>query len=53
MKFTQIALVAANTKAYASTGLASSRIYYYRVRATNAAGNSPYSNTASARTPRR
>jgi hypothetical protein len=48
--FSQIATVGANTTSYASTGLQSNRIYYYRVRAYNSVGNSAYSNTASART---
>jgi len=46
--FTQIATVAANTTAYANTGLAASTSYSYRVRAYNAAGDSDYSNIASA-----
>jgi galactose oxidase-like protein/fibronectin type III domain protein/Kelch motif protein len=48
--FTQIATVAANIKAYTDTGLTASTKYYYRVRAYNSAGNSAYSNTASATT---
>ena len=48
--FAQIATVGANVKTYANTGLSSYTSYYYRVRAYNAAGNSAYSNTASART---
>jgi hypothetical protein len=48
--FTQIATLGANATAYSSTGLRRNRVYYYRVRAYNAAGNSGYSNTASART---
>ena len=51
--FTQIATVGTDVKTYASTGLSSKKKYYYRVRATNAAGNSAYSNTASATTLRR
>jgi chitinase len=51
--FTQIATVGANVTTYASTGLKGSKMYYYRVRATNAAGNSAYSNIASATTPLR
>jgi hypothetical protein len=50
--FTQIATVGANVTSYASTGLQKNKTYYYRVRAYNASGDSAYSNTASARTPR-
>ena len=46
--FTQIATVAGNVTNYANTGLNASTSYSYRVRAFNAAGNSEYSNTASA-----
>jgi hypothetical protein len=42
--------LAANTTAYSSTGLAAATQYYFRVRAYNAAGNSAYSNEASATT---
>ena len=48
--FSQIAVVAANAVSYASTGLFKNRIYYYRVRATNASGDSAYSNTAAVTT---
>jgi subtilisin family serine protease len=48
--FTQIASIAANSTSYSDTGLAASTTYYYRVRAFNGAGNSAYSNTASATT---
>ncbi|MBI5383637.1 MAG: fibronectin type III domain-containing protein, partial [Verrucomicrobia bacterium] len=48
--FTQIATVGANVTSYANTGLSTSTTYYYRVRASNAAGNSAYSATASATT---
>jgi hypothetical protein len=51
--FARIATLGANATSYASTGLKANRTYYYRVRATNAAGPSGYSNTASATTPRR
>ncbi|MFB3903666.1 MAG: LamG-like jellyroll fold domain-containing protein [Acidobacteriota bacterium] len=40
----------ANQTSYQSTGLSASTTYYYRVRATNAAGDSANSNTASATT---
>jgi carboxypeptidase T len=50
--FTQIATVGANVKSYANTGLTRNTTYRYRVRAYNAAGNSAYSNIASATTPR-
>src|SRR5207302_424984 len=49
--FTQVALVGANVTAYSDTGLAAATKYYYRVRATNAAGDSAYSNVASGTTP--
>ncbi len=42
--------VAANTTSYSATGLAASTTYYYRVRATNAVGDSANSNTANATT---
>jgi hypothetical protein len=48
--FAAIATVAANVTSYQSTGLAASTAYSYRVRASNAGGNSAYSNTASATT---
>ena len=37
-------------RTYAATGLSPSTAYQFRVRANNAAGDSPYSNTASATT---
>src|ERR1019366_6323494 len=46
--FTQIASLAGNAAAYSNTGLTAGTLYYYRVRAQNAAGTSAYSNTASA-----
>jgi calcineurin-like phosphoesterase family protein/purple acid phosphatase-like protein/fibronectin type III domain protein len=46
VNFTQIALVGANIVTYQNNGLTSGVRYYYRVRATNAAGDSAYSNTA-------
>lgn len=51
--FTQIAVTAANVRTYSNTGLAGNKTYYYRVRATNAAGSSAFSNTASAKTPKK
>jgi hypothetical protein len=43
----------ANVRTFANTGLARSTTYTYRVRAYAGSSNSAYSNTASARTPRR
>jgi hypothetical protein len=48
--FVEIATVGANVKTFTDTGLTGRTIYTYRVRAYNDAGNSAYSNTASART---
>lgn len=48
ISYTQIATVPANTTSYTDTGLASNSSYSYRVRATNAGGNSAYTNIASA-----
>ena len=42
--------VAANTTSYSATGLSSGTTYYYRIRATNAGGDSANSSTASATT---
>jgi len=50
VNFTQIAVAGATAVSYPDTGLSASTPYYYRVRATNAPGDSPYSNTASATT---
>jgi titin len=46
--FAQIAQTGPNTTTYSDTGLNALTSYKYRVRAFNRAGNSPYSNTASA-----
>ncbi|MDQ3685769.1 MAG: fibronectin type III domain-containing protein [Acidobacteriota bacterium] len=48
--FTQIATTSANAVTYSATSLSASTTYYFRVRATNAGGDSAYSNTASATT---
>jgi len=46
----EIATLAPNVTTYSDTGLAANTAYYYRVRAYNALGNSPYSNEANATT---
>jgi hypothetical protein len=48
--FTQIAMLASNTVSFSVTGLAASTTYQYRVVSFNDAGNSSFSNTASATT---
>jgi len=50
--FVQVAAVAGTSMTYIDTGLASRTTYTYRVRGHNAAGDSPYSNSARARTSR-
>jgi hypothetical protein len=50
--FAQIAQVGANVTTFADTGVTKNTAYSYRVRAFNAGGNSSYSNTASAKTPK-
>jgi predicted phage tail protein len=42
----QIGTTTANVASFSSTGLSAKTRYYYRVLATNAAGNSAYSNAA-------
>jgi transcriptional regulator CtsR len=48
--YAQIATVGANVTSYNSTTLSASTLYYYRVRAYNANGNSGYTNEAWATT---
>lgn len=48
--FAQIATTPANATSYSNTGLTAGTTYSYRVRANNANGDSPYSNTATATT---
>jgi hypothetical protein len=48
--FSEIAQVGPNTTSYSDTGLAAATTYTYRIRAYNNAGNSAYSNEASATT---
>jgi titin len=51
VNFIQVATVGPNATGYTATGLLPLTTYYFRVRATNALGNSAYSNIASATTP--
>ena len=48
--FVTIATLPANSVSYSNSGLAGSTTYYYRIKASNSAGNSPNSNIASATT---
>jgi large repetitive protein len=48
--FTEIGTVGPNVRSFSSSGLASNKTYYFRIRAFNKLGNSGYSSTASART---
>ena len=48
--FSQIASLGANVVSFASNGLAPSSRYWFRVRASNAAGNSAYTSSVSATT---
>ena len=54
VSWTAIASPAANAVAYSDTsGLTPNKLFYYRVRAVNASGSSAWSNTASARVPKK
>jgi cellulose 1,4-beta-cellobiosidase len=50
--FVQIAVVGSNVTTFANTSLTPNKKYFYRIRAFNNGGDSPYSNTASAKTPK-
>jgi titin len=51
-RFSEIARVAGSATSFTDSGLAARKSYTYRVRASSAAGWSPYSATATARTLR-
>ena len=51
--FTQITTVGGTANTYTDSGLAGGTTYRYRVRVYNSAGDSPYSNIASAKTLRK
>ena len=48
--FSQITVTGVNAQAYVDPGLVQASLYCYRVRATNSAGDSAFSNTACATT---
>jgi hypothetical protein len=48
--WSQITTVLSNLTTYSDTGLAGTTRYWYRIRATNVSGDSPYSNLANAST---
>jgi hypothetical protein len=49
--FSRIAQIGANVTSYQDANRTRGRVYRYRVRAFNAAGNSAYSNIANAKAP--
>ncbi|MGB8859111.1 MAG: fibronectin type III domain-containing protein [Ilumatobacteraceae bacterium] len=51
-RFARVATLTGTTATFTDSGLSSRTSYTYRVRVKNAAGTSPYSNTAAAVTPR-
>ena len=51
--FAQIGTVAGTATTYTDLGLAANTTYRYRTRAYNSAGDSPYSNIATAKTLKR
>jgi hypothetical protein len=51
--FVLVASPGQNVMSYKDLGLLPATSYAYRIRAVNSAGNSAYSNTAKAKTPRR
>ncbi|MHC4744361.1 MAG: fibronectin type III domain-containing protein, partial [Planctomycetota bacterium] len=50
--FSEIATVGPDVTSFSDTTVKKNTLYYYRVRATNSYGDSPYSNEASAKTPK-
>ncbi|MCX6742617.1 MAG: fibronectin type III domain-containing protein [Candidatus Parcubacteria bacterium] len=48
--YVQIAVLGANVSSYEDTGLVDNTAYYYRIRAYNYTGDSPYSNSAGTKT---
>jgi fibronectin type 3 domain-containing protein len=51
--FAEIAVVGQDVTSYTDTTVSKGTTYFYRIRSTNAAGDSAYSNEASATTPRK
>lgn len=51
VSFSQVASLAANVTRFVNSGLTAGTTYYYRLRGTNMAGASGYSNTTNATTP--
>ena len=47
-----LAIVGANTSVYVDGTVSKNKSYSYRIQAINAAGKSPYSNTATVKTPK-